>query len=108
MTIKKPVVNIDPFATIAGHITVKGAKHDVLHLNGRDYLALNHGAGGTALDAFAIAERIVPSLGEKVYDFTGAQIGAIIAIADDQVVDVEKQFPNSEGPTTNENAPALA
>lgn len=98
-------VNLDPFATVAGQIEVGGVTHDVLHLNGREYRILNAGDGGSVLDCFAIARRIVPSLGDGVYELTGAQIGAIIRVADGQVKDVEALFPNSPGPTPpNENA----
>ena len=105
---KHTVINIDPFDTVAGHITVKGVPHDVLHLNGRDYRTLNLGTGGTALELYAIAARVVPSLGEGVYDLSTPQLGAVIAIADARVADVENQFPNSEGPTTTASAPAPA
>jgi hypothetical protein len=93
----KSSVNIDPFATVAGHITVAGQEHDVLHLNGREYRTLRSGAD--ALAAYDIVLRIVPTLSEdEVYSLTAPQIGAIIAVADGQVVAVEKQFPNAEGP----------
>lgn len=96
----KPV-NIDPFADIAGRITVQGVGHDVLHLNGEDYRRLSGGLG-TMLDGYDIAARIVPTL--DVYKLTGAQIGAIIGVADGLVKDVEAQFPNAVGaPATSES-----
>lgn len=91
-------VAIDPFSAVAGTVTVDGLKHDVLHLTGREYRKLDSEAT-TVLDCFAIAERIVPSLGDKVYDFTDLQIGAIVGVAVGRVKDVELQFPNSSGPT---------
>lgn len=99
----QPTTTLDPFSTVAGKLIVDGVSHDVLHLTGREYRLLNN--GGSILECFAIAARIVPSLGDKVYDFTGVQIGAIIGVADGRVAEIELQFPNSFGPTlSSENA----
>jgi hypothetical protein len=97
----KPV-NIDPFDDVAGQISHKGETHNVLHLNGADFRALRADGGADVLTAYAIAVRLVPTLGERVYELTGAQVGAIIAIADGRVADVESQFPNGTGPATTE------
>lgn len=96
----KPIVNIDPFATVAGTVTTGGVKHDVLHLNGREYRTLNASNGGTLLECYDIAARLVPTLDTDT--LTGAQVGAIIGIADGRITEVESQFPNFEGPTTTE------
>src|ERR1043165_21791 len=91
-------VTIDPFSTVAGSLVVDGVKHDVLHLTGREYRKLNS-RGAEVLDYFDVAERIVPSLGEKANDFTAIQIVQVIAVADGRISEVELQFPNSSGPT---------
>lgn len=96
-------IPIDVFATVAGRISLGGAEHDVLHLNGNEWRKL--AAGFTSgLEAYAIAARVAPSV--DVYSLVAEQIGAIIAVATSAVGEVEAQFPNGDGATATSASPA--
>lgn len=95
-----PAINLDPFAAAVGCISTNGVEYDVLGMTGRQYREFQTGQrSGDTFAAFDLAAKLVPSLGDGVYDLNGAQIGAIIAIAGGVADRVETIFPNSPGPT---------
>jgi hypothetical protein len=102
--VTKKAVPIDVFNPVAGRISLSGTEHDVLHLNGAEYRALSGGGMRDALDAYAIAARVVPSI--DVYQLVAVQIGNILAVASGAVADVEEQFPNGSGASATSEIPA--
>jgi hypothetical protein len=97
--VSAPTVNLDVFGTVAGHVTIGAERFDVRHLDGDDYRLLNGGTEAGILAMYNLAEKLVPTLGaDRINKLTGPQIGAIIAVADGRVQDIEAQFPNGSGP----------
>ena len=98
----KPV-DVDVIAAeYAGTITLFGATHQVKQADGHAYKFAKAAAEGTAdiMDGYAVARRLVPSLPEgRELDLTGAQINAILLVADQNIAAVEAAFPNAVRPT---------
>ena len=103
------VVDIDAVDDVAGYIKVTGREVAVHHLDAEAYAILRQLQESPATvdvsNAYDIVARICPELSRDEIDrLSGPKIGAIIAVAEQGIRDVELQAPNAEGPATTETS----
>lgn len=103
--------NVDVLDDVAGHAIVFGREIAVHHPDGETYrmlLAVSAGSEDPAilLELYEGVQRCCPELTpQEVMRLTPTKVGAILAIAQAPIANVETQFPNGAGPGAKTETP---
>lgn len=114
LSTRRNVADIDAFDDIAGYAKINGREVAVHHLDAVAYAAIEalrvNPTGAKTTDLYDAVERACPELThEEVYRLSGPKIGALLAIAEQGVKDVEAHIPNAPGPmaeTSQDSSPS--
>lgn len=101
---ERRVVDVDQVDDVAGYARVNGREVAVHHLDGDAYRAIqmlrDHPEAVDSSELYAAVERACPELThDEVMKLSGPKIGALIAVAEQSIKEVEAQIPNGPGPT---------
>lgn len=106
-------IDLDALLGIAGEVVVGGETHVVFPLDGAAYkIALRMKAGQMdekeAIEStYEIAARCCPTLADRIETLTLAQVGALVALAGQQLKEVE-ELPKSARPSRPHAPPESA
>lgn len=92
--------NLDEIDDIAGTVEIDGVAHNVLSMDGDGFRLMKKlNAGEIKDDSDALWElgaRLCPTA--DVWKLSGKKLGYLLGIAQLPAAEVEKQFPNADGP----------